>query len=99
MAWKKGQSGNPNGRPVRVVEFVEMVREKGAPQAFKTLVAASKKGNVFAATALLAYAWGRPANGAMDLSQVTDEELAAEIRRRCGQTGEAARPDGPALDA
>jgi hypothetical protein len=61
----KGISGNPSGRPKKLVEFVELAREKGSPRAFAALRRITKQGGderavVQAALGLLAYAWGKP---------------------------------------
>ena len=64
--WKKGQSGNPSGRPKAIVSVVELARAQ-TEDSIKTLVevrdnvqapAASRVG---AANALLDRGWGKPA--------------------------------------
>ena len=62
--FKKGQSGNPGGRPKVVAEIRHLARERG-PEAIAALVMVMKEGKseaarVAAATALLDRGWGRP---------------------------------------
>ena len=63
MAFKKGQSGNPGGRPKADVAVQDEAR-KHTVQAIKTLVAClnakAENTRVAAATALLDRAWGKP---------------------------------------
>ena len=91
MAWKKGQSGNPSGRPGRVLELMEMAR-KHCPKAIKRAVeildSRDEKAAMAAATFLADRGMGKPAQVALDLTMVSDEALIAEVRRRA----EAAKP-------
>ena len=62
--FKKGQSGNPGGRPKVVAEIRQLARERG-PEAIAALVKVMTKGKseaarVAAATALLDRGWGKP---------------------------------------
>ncbi len=62
--FKKGQSGNPGGRPKVVAEIRQLARERG-PEAIAALVKVMTKGKseaarVAAANALLDRGWGRP---------------------------------------
>ena len=62
--FKKGQSGNPGGRPKVVAEIRQLARERG-PEAIAALVKVMTEGKseaarVAAATALLDRGWGRP---------------------------------------
>jgi uncharacterized protein DUF5681 len=62
--FKKGQSGNPGGRPKVIAEIRQLARERG-PEAIAALVKVMTKGKseaarVSAATALLDRGWGRP---------------------------------------
>ena len=61
MPWKKGQSGNPDGRPKQYKEFVAKCRGH-TDLAVRALVNALKDSDraVFAATALLDRGWGKP---------------------------------------
>lgn len=87
--WKKGQSGNPSGRPADYGHFRELCRSK-SPQAVAALEAALANGDsasVAAARVLLEYGWGKPSAapedleavkaGAVQLSQLSREELLA----------------------
>jgi Family of unknown function (DUF5681) len=66
MAFKKGQSGNPGGRPKVVAEVKELAR-KHSGKAIETLVSimsnpkAAPAARVSAANALLDRGYGRPA--------------------------------------
>jgi hypothetical protein len=71
--FKKGQSGNPGGRPKVVAEIRQLARERG-PEAIAALVKVMTKGKseaarVAAANALLDRGWGRPKQ--WDESEVT----------------------------
>ena len=79
MTWKKGQSGNPTGRPKEYAEVRTLARAESA-EAIKTLatIMRSKKElartRVAAAEALLNRAWGKPTQPVADGS---DDELRA----------------------
>jgi hypothetical protein len=64
--WKKGESGNPSGRPAVVAEIRDLARAATAAM-FDVLVSiakdrkASPSARVAAASVILDRAWGRPA--------------------------------------
>lgn len=65
MPFKKGQSGNPGGRPKELQGIQQLARDH-AEEAIKALVSVAKKGKsesarVAAATALLDRGFGKPA--------------------------------------
>jgi Family of unknown function (DUF5681) len=64
MPWRKGQSGNPGGRPVGYGEIRQLARAH-TNAALETLLEVAKSGKsesarVAAAVALLDRGWGRP---------------------------------------
>ena len=67
MPWKKGQSGNPGGRPKKSYEVQERFREL-SPQAEKALLAALETPGerVAAARIILERAWGKPQSAPQD---------------------------------
>jgi Family of unknown function (DUF5681) len=62
-AWKKGQSGNPGGRPKAVIDVRDLAREQ-TPLAIKALIEVASNPDssqrVQAAVALLDRGWGKP---------------------------------------
>jgi hypothetical protein len=63
MPWKKGESGNPTGRPVAEREVVELARQY-SPEAIRKLAAIMRSGlpqqAIIAANSILDRAYGRP---------------------------------------
>ena len=61
--WKKGQSGNPGGRPKELKEIVKLARSYG-PEAIKRLAywvrSKNARASVAAAQALLDRGYGKP---------------------------------------
>jgi hypothetical protein len=85
-SFRPGVSGNPGGRPKRYPEFVEAMRE-ASPTARDKLTAAAAKGKPWAIQLVLSYAWGRPHDAGLDLSEYDTEQLVAELRARLPSTG------------
>lgn len=70
--WRKGQSGNPGGRPADLGAFRALCRSK-SPEAVAALELALANGDsasVAAARVLLEYGWGKPQSSAEDLEAV-----------------------------
>jgi uncharacterized protein (UPF0147 family) len=89
MTFKKGQSGNPNGRPKHVLASGKSVAELArdyTERAVETLVEvmedsdAPKNARVSAAEALLDRGWGKPKQE-MDLNVKTEREAILERMR------------------
>jgi len=77
-AWKKGQSGNPGGRPKEVAEVKALARQH-TKEALETLAKLMKSGTpdrtrIAAAEALLNRAWGSPTH-AIDHGFVGDQDF------------------------
>lgn len=74
MAWEKGQSGNPGGRPKALREVEEAARQHTV-NAIATLAAVCGDekqpgaARVSAANALLDRAWGKPTERRQDLDE------------------------------
>jgi hypothetical protein len=71
--WKKGQSGNPGGRPEGYAAFKAACRER-SPKALATLEAALANESlcVQAAKTLLEFGWGRASAAPEDLEAVRE---------------------------
>lgn len=87
MAWKKGESGNPNGRKTspKVLEMVELAREecpRAIERASRLLDDVDGRIAMSAAVFLRDTGIGRPSQVEFDLAQVPDEKLIEEIERR-----------------
>ncbi len=92
MQWKKGQSGNPGGRPAGYGDLRELARTH-TEAAVQTLVeimndsGAASSARATAATGLLDRGWGRP-EASLRLESV--EETYADVLRRINEEEDAA---------
>lgn len=97
MAFARGQSGNPGGRPKKTPELLEIeaLAKDASPTAIKRLVYWAKSkdpgASVKACQAILDRAYGKPAQAVEhkgtvthDISSFTDAELAAIIATEDG---------------
>ena len=85
MTFKKGQSGNPGGKPKQVLELVLEARKhvgSAIATASSLLNAEDDKVKLAAATFIRDTGIGRPSQVDFDLAQISDEKLAEEVRRR-----------------
>lgn len=93
--WKKGVSGNPKGRPPRIMTEIENLAKTYTRDAIETLARIMKNGRapeaarVSAATHLLDRAWGKPKQAidatvrqVQNAEELSDDELAAIIAGR-----------------
>jgi hypothetical protein len=87
--FKKGESGNPGGRPKLPAEMREMFQAK-APEAFEVLTrhlhSPDPRISITAASAILDRAYGKPAqpidaNVTSRFDHLSDEQLAARLNQ------------------
>ena len=92
MTWKKGESGNPGGRPTGYGDLRELARTH-TETAVQTLVEkimndkdAAPSARATAATGLLDRGWGRPEQS---ISTSVKEESYADVLQRINDEGDA----------
>ena len=99
MAWKKGQSGNPGGRPKAEKEVVEAARAAG-PRAVAVLTELledpDKRIRIEASKALLDRGFGRPAQSVVH--EGTVDQRIGIVFVNYDNTGRPIGPDGELLD-
>jgi hypothetical protein len=84
--WKKGQSGNPGGRPKVLAEVTELAR-KAVPGSLKTLIAIRDDpeqpapARVAAANAIWDRAYGKPVQTTINYNETLDGFTDDEISR------------------
>jgi hypothetical protein len=96
-SWKRGQSGNPSGRPRKTPDLIEVetLARQASPMAIKRLIewmeADNPKASIAACNAILDRAWGKPAQAiehsgrvSHDLSSLSDADLMAIITGKDG---------------
>lgn len=85
--WKKGVSPNPGGRP-KGVAHVRAIARSYTREAIETLVEimtdrdCAPAPRVAAANAILDRGYGKPLQSHVQLSDVPDDELTVEVKRR-----------------
>lgn len=99
-AWK----GNKEGRPKSVLTLVVKARDlcpEAIDKAAELLRSDDEKVAMQAAVFLRDTGMGRPSQVEFDIAQVTDDDLAAEVRRRADARAdeERSRVEEPSLDA
>lgn len=85
--WKKGQSGNPNGRPKKLPAMKELMNlilgeekdgKTAAEQILKIIRAQAAKGNIKAAEFLFHYAYGKPTQKVENVGEPTEIRIIRE---------------------
>ena len=104
MPWKKGESGNPSGRPKVVADIRDACRAAGAA-AIAALVEELRSDDgrtrIAAATALLDRGYGKPTQtvsgpdgGPIAVAHVNADEVRAKLARLADSASGAGEPDG-----
>lgn len=79
--WKKGQTGNPGGRPKGISEFRAMCREYTADSVRALADALRGADRVAAARVLLSYGWGPPQADPADMGSSALKRVIVEFEQ------------------